>query len=93
MTNLGSLGGQGSWAYDVNDAGQVVGGSPLGGGNNHAFRWQNNAMHDLGTLGGPNSYAFEINDSGQAVGYACCAPDTYLSHAVLWGSGGIVDLV
>ena len=92
MTNLGALGSQGSWAYDVNDAGQVVGGSPLPGGNNHAFRWQNNAMHDLGTLGGPSSYAFEINDSGQAVGYACCAPDTYLSHAVMWGSGGIVDL-
>ena len=94
MTNLGALGGQGSWAYDVNDSGQVVGGSPLGGGNNHAFRWQQSGgMQDLGTLGGPNSYAFEINDSGQAVGYACCAPDTYLSHAVLWSSGGgIVDL-
>lgn len=93
MTNLGDLGGQGSWAYDVNDAGQAVGGSALGGGNNHAFRWQQNGgMQDLGTLGGTTSYAFEINNSGQAVGYACCAPDTYLSHAVLWGSGGIVDL-
>jgi probable HAF family extracellular repeat protein/T5SS/PEP-CTERM-associated repeat protein len=92
MTNLGDLGGQGSWAYDVNDAGQVVGGSPLGSGDNHAFVWQNGSMQDLGTLGGPSSYAFEINGSGQAVGYACCAPDTYLSHAVLWGSGGIVDL-
>ncbi len=92
LTNLGDLGGQGSWAYDINDAGQVVGGSPLGGGNNHAFRWQTNAMQDLGTLGGTTSYAFEINNAGQAVGYACCAPDTYLSHAVLWGSGGIVDL-
>jgi len=93
MTNLGDMGGQGSWAYDINNAGQVVGGSPLGGGNNHAFRWQQSGgMQDLGTLGGPDSYAFEINASGQAVGYACCAPDTYLSHAVLWGSGGIVDL-
>lgn len=93
MTNLGDLGGQGSWAYDVNDTGQVVGGSPLGGGNNHAFLWQQSSgMQDLGTLGGPDSYAFEINSAGQAVGYACCAPDTYLSHAVLWGSGGIVDL-
>lgn len=93
MSNLGNLGGQGSWAYDINDTGQVVGGSPLGSGDNHAFRWQTGSgMQDLGTLGGPSSYAFEINNSGQAVGYACCAPDTYLSHAVLWGSGGIVDL-
>ncbi|MBL8094882.1 MAG: hypothetical protein JNL73_12010 [Anaerolineales bacterium] len=92
LTSLGDLGGQGSWAYAINDAGQAVGGSPLGGGNNHAFRWQTNAMQDLGTLGGTTSYAFEINNAGQVVGYACCAPDTYLSHAVLWGSGGIVDL-
>lgn len=93
MTNLGDLSGRGSWAYDVNDTGQVVGGSPLGSGDNHAFRWQQSGgMQDLGTLGGPDSYAFEINNSGQAVGSACCAPDTYLSHAVLWGSGGIVDL-
>jgi probable HAF family extracellular repeat protein/T5SS/PEP-CTERM-associated repeat protein len=93
MTNLGNLGGQGSWAYDVNESNQVVGGSPLGSGDNHAFLWQTGSgMQDLGTLGGPSSYAFEINNSGQVVGYACCAPDTYLSHAVLWGSGGIVDL-
>lgn len=93
MTNLGDLGGQGSWAYDVNEAGQVVGGSPLSSGSNHAFRWQQSGgMQDLGTLGGTTSYAFEINNFGQAVGYACCAPDTYLTHAVLWGSGGIVDL-
>jgi probable HAF family extracellular repeat protein/T5SS/PEP-CTERM-associated repeat protein len=93
ITNLGELGGQGSWAYDVNDSNQVVGGSPLGSGDNHAFLWQTGSgMQDLGTLGGPSSYAFEINNSGQAVGSACCAPDTYLSHAVLWGSGGIVDL-
>jgi probable HAF family extracellular repeat protein/T5SS/PEP-CTERM-associated repeat protein len=91
MTNLGDLGGQGSWAYDINEAGQVVGGSPLASGENHAFLWDG-SMQDLGTLGGTTSYAFEINASGQAVGYACCAPDTYLSHAVLWGSGGIVDL-
>jgi probable HAF family extracellular repeat protein/T5SS/PEP-CTERM-associated repeat protein len=93
MANLGDLGGRGSWAYDVNDAGQVVGGSYVDEQfHSHAFRWQNGVMQDLGTLGGPSSYAFEINDSGQAVGYACCAPDTYLSHAVLWGPGGIVDL-
>ncbi len=94
MTNLGDLGGRGSWAYDIDDAGQVVGGSTVDAqSHDHAFRWQQvSGMQDLGTLGGLSSYAFAINDAGQAVGYACCAPDTYLSHAVLWGSGGIVDL-
>jgi probable HAF family extracellular repeat protein/T5SS/PEP-CTERM-associated repeat protein len=93
MANLGDLSGRGSWAYDINDAGQVVGGSSDASGNFHAFRWQQSGgMQDLGTLGGPSSYAFEINNSGQTVGYACCAPETFTSHAVLWGSGGIVDL-
>lgn len=94
LTNLGALGANGSWAYDINDSGQVVGGSYVGTEfRSHAFLWQNgNGMRDLGTLGGPDSYAFEINNSGQAAGSACCAPDTYLSHAVLWGSGGIVDM-
>jgi len=94
MTNLGDLGGRGSWAYDIDDAGQVVGGATVDAqSHDHAFRWrQVSGMQDLDTLGGPSSYAFAINNAGQAVGYACCAPDTYLSHAVLWGSGGIVDL-
>ncbi len=94
MTNLGALGAYGSWAYDINDAGQVVGGSYVGEEfDTHAFLWQNGSgMQDLGTLGGPDSYAFDINDSGQAVGSACCVPDQYVTHAVLWGSGGMVDL-
>jgi probable HAF family extracellular repeat protein len=86
MANLGALGAYGSWAYDINDAGQVVGGSVVDAQfHNHAFRWQNGVMQDLGTMGGPDSYAFDINNSGQAVGSACCVPDQYVTHAVLWG--------
>lgn len=93
MTNLGALGAYGSWAYDINDAGQVVGGSYVGTEfHAHAFLWQNGAMQDLGTLGGPDSYAFGINSAGDAVGSACCVPDSYITHAVMWGSGGITDL-
>lgn len=94
MTNLGALGAYGSWAYDINDAGQVVGGSYVGVEfRTHAFRWQNGAMQDLGTMGGPDSHAFGINSAGQAVGSACCVPDSYITHAVMWGSGGgISDL-
>jgi probable HAF family extracellular repeat protein/T5SS/PEP-CTERM-associated repeat protein len=91
MTNLGALAGLGSWAHDINNAGQVVGVSQLSNFNSHAFRWQNGAMQDLGTLGGPLSYAFDINNSGQTAGSAERADDG-IHHAVLWGSGGIVDL-
>lgn len=91
MTNLGALGPYGSWAHDINDTDQVAGVSQLGNGDSHAFRWQNGVMQDLGTLGGPVSYAFDINNSGQTAGAAERADDG-IHHAVLWGSGGIVDL-
>lgn len=92
MTNLGDLSGRGSWAYDINDAGQVVGGSASNAQfHNHAFRWQQGGgLQDLGTLGGPVSYAFGINNAGQTVGYAWNGEG--IQHAVLWNSGGIVDL-
>jgi probable HAF family extracellular repeat protein/T5SS/PEP-CTERM-associated repeat protein len=91
MTNLGALGGRGSWAHDINDAGHVAGVSDLSTGNSHAFRWTTGGMQDLGTLGGPVSYAFDINNSGQVAGSAERADDG-IHHAVRWGSGGIVDL-
>src|SRR5256885_3668160 len=56
-TDLGTLGGQYSRAYDVNPAGQVVGWSANASGVNHAFLWENGTMTDLGTLGGTSSYA------------------------------------
>ncbi|MCX5671716.1 MAG: PEP-CTERM sorting domain-containing protein [Planctomycetota bacterium] len=70
VTDLGTLGGTQSDAYDVNNAGQVVGYLLIPGGIQHAFLWQDGTMRDLGTLGGENSNAYAINDSGQVVGTA-----------------------
>ena len=70
-TDLGTLGGDYSAAYGLNDRGQVVGKADTAYfGSTHAFLWQNGRMTDLGTLGGPNSLALRVNNRGMVVGYS-----------------------
>ena len=67
--DLETLGGSGSYAWAVSDAGVVVGYSYLPGNTDfHAFRWTaHEGMVDLGTLGGW-SIATAINAHGTIVG-------------------------
>lgn len=70
MTDLGALGTGGTWAYAVNNLGQVVGTS---NGRGRAFLWQSGAMTDLNSLIDPSSgwqltEALDINDNGWIVG-------------------------
>src|SRR5438445_11042947 len=77
--NLGTLpGGRVSFAYAINDAGQVVGVSEGGSG---AFLWQNGIMTDLGTLGGGSASAADINDAARHVVMTNNAPG--VSHAAV----------
>ena len=70
MIHLGTLGGEQSVAYALNDRGQVVGLSMTAGGSWHAFSWTREyGMIDLGTLGG-ESNASAVNAHGQVVGYS-----------------------
>jgi probable HAF family extracellular repeat protein len=86
ITDLGTLGGNQSNAFAVNNLGQVAGAALntipdlytpnfiLGSSATtqaHAFRWtKSQGMQDLGTLGGADSAAFYINDSGQIAGFS-----------------------
>jgi probable HAF family extracellular repeat protein len=93
-TDLGTLGSACfSHAYDINEAGQVVGES--GGFGGTAVLWQKSStgawqIQSLGTLGGTYSQAHAINNRGQVVGQAQISGGVY--HAFLWQCGSLIDL-
>lgn len=72
VTDLGTLGGSFSFAYDINDRGEIDGTSTLPGDQvQHSYAWKNGQMTDLGTLGGLNSESYaDLNDKGQITGTA-----------------------
>lgn len=88
---VGTLGENRADGYDINNLGQVVGGSGSRTGW-HAFITDANGANitDLGTLGGSYSYATGINESGEVIGVA----DTLSldRHAFLYSHGGMTDL-
>jgi probable HAF family extracellular repeat protein/YVTN family beta-propeller protein len=96
LHDLGVLPGDaGSWALDLNDAGQVVGySSPEPGPQINtlvATLWSGETgILELGSLGG-NSLAYAINKAGDVVGYSFRPEGPY--HAFLWTSeDGMTDL-
>ena len=92
FTDLGTFGGNYSYAQAISaDGSVVVGNAEIAGGNNRAFRWTSAGMVDLGTFGGNYSTANAVSADGSVVvGYAYNASNQY--HAFRWTSAGMVDL-
>jgi len=95
-TDLGTLGGVlNNFAEDVNNGGEVVGGSDVSGDStSHAFLWtpETKKMHDLGTVNSDYwSIAIGINDQGQIVGASANA-DFSVVRAFVRRNGKLVDL-
>ena len=96
VTDLGGLGGNGAWAYGLNEWGQVVGRATNEAGHGRAFLWLPEpsyglpaGMNDLG-LGGSSNGAVSINEVGQIIGYVEIAGGGYSS--LLWQSGAVYNL-
>ena len=107
IINLGTLGGNESSAFSVNNRGQVVGVAVNTTPDPfsflvtqlRAFLWQNGVMRDLGTLGtGNDAWALFVNERGQIAGFsntnATPNPTTGVptQDPFLWDHGTMLDL-
>jgi probable HAF family extracellular repeat protein len=96
ITDLGTLGGEESWAAAINERGQIIGNRLMVPYQVRPFLWQNGKMRDLGTLGGEETRAAAINERGQIVGVSATkakdAEGFQIDHAFLWENGKMRDL-
>jgi probable HAF family extracellular repeat protein len=92
MTDLGSFGGNLSFARAINNAGQVVGTSNLVGNiaTYRGFIYSGGTMTDLGTLGGDQSFPEALNDNGDVVGYSYIDANT--PRAFVYSHGAMMNL-
>jgi probable HAF family extracellular repeat protein len=92
ITDLGSLGGRGSQALAIDDAGHVVGVAETVTRFQHAALWTAQGRSvDLGTLGGTQSVARGVNLAGQVAGISYIGTALTI-HAFLWSGGKLTDL-
>jgi probable HAF family extracellular repeat protein len=102
MNPIGSLGGQYTHPFGINDLGEIVGDSVNAGGFTVAFLWLpapayglTAGMHDMDTVGGAFSSANAINVHGDMVGISqTTTPPPHEEAACAWygGQPGAIDL-
>src|SRR6516225_1616511 len=92
FTDLVTLGGADSYAFGINNHGEIVGVSQTSSFPFHAFLYSSGRVIDLGTLpDGSYSTATAINAKGQIVGYSLTSGPGY-GHAFLYDAGSMFDL-
>src|SRR5205807_7743383 len=98
-TTLGTLpNDSASWAYAINDAGQIAGSSGSRYEETSGFRWESGVMTDLGNLGGPQdpyTKAAGMNAAGEVVGSSDYLMQGYpyaSVHGFRWTQGAMKDL-
>ncbi|WP_212760999.1 PKD domain-containing protein [Telluria aromaticivorans] len=89
VQDIGTLGGAETLAVDLNEAGQVTGGSILARGSEHAFVWTaGGGMRDIGVLPeSSNARAAAINRHGVVTGTSEAVPD-FPPRAFRWSAAG-----
>jgi len=90
IVDLGTLGGNSSTAYGLNDLGQIVGSSDTGQRTSHAFLWEAGRMTDLDSGDARDSAAYSINNAVQIAG-VYSAPDRN-TRGFLYSAGTVTVL-
>jgi len=95
ITDLGTLGGsfQFSYAFGLNNSGQVTGLTSFGGGGGggRAYRYSGGTMSNLGNYGGGTTYGYGINDSGTVVGYGNTSNVNGQQRALVFSGGTVTN--
>ena len=79
-----------TWAYQMNNSGQVIGRYLTENWTDNAYVWENGTRTDLGYFGGISSLASDINESGQIVGRFNITKEKWFPF--LWKDGEMRNL-
>ena len=90
--DLGTLGGHGSAAYDINDDGDIVGFGYVDLTTNHAFLYRDGLMQDLGPPINGWGLAHDINSTGVVVGGVNFGGSSGGNRAFRYQNGVMEDL-